>query len=132
MKDKNNLLNLIYPVGSIYITTSGISPQVFLGGTWEVFGKGRTLVGVDTTDTTGTYTKSEQVGGEEKHTLTTNEMPSHSHYYTKLYSSGFVGNIGSSGDKLTSTNTATETEGGSQPHNNMQPYITVYMFKRTA
>lgn len=132
LKDKNNLLNLIYPVGSIYITTSGISPQVFLGGTWEVFGKGRTLVGVDVSDTTGAYTKSEQVGGEEKHTLTTNEMPSHSHYYTKLYNSGFVGNIGSSGDVLTSTNAATETEGGSQPHNNMPPYITVYMFKRTA
>ena len=51
LKDKNNLktylLEYIYPIGSIYITTGLISPQVFLGGTWEIFGQGRTLVGVD-------------------------------------------------------------------------------------
>ena len=136
LKDENNLktylLKYIYPIGSIYITTGLISPQVLLGGTWEVFGQGRTLVGVDPQDKTGKYTATGKTGGEETHTLTTSEMPSHSHYYTKLYSSGFVGNIGSSGDVLTSTNELTQAEGGGQPHNNMPPYITVYMYKRTA
>ena len=51
LKDENNLktylLEYIYPIGSIYITTGLISPQVFLGGTWEIFGQRRTLVGVD-------------------------------------------------------------------------------------
>ena len=136
LKDENNLktylLEYIYPIGSIYITTGLISPQVFLGGTWEIFGQRRTLVGVDPQDKTGKYNATEKTDGEETHTLTTSEMPSHSHYYTKLYSSGFVGNVGSSGNELTSTNESTSSEGGSKPHNNMPPYITVYMYKRTA
>lgn len=48
---QNDLLNMVYPVGSIYMSVNNVSPQTFLGGTWQAFGAGRTLVGVDTSQT---------------------------------------------------------------------------------
>lgn len=74
----NKILTLdnIYPIGSIYMSTSPTNPQNLFGGKWEAFGQGRTIIGAGTSDqafTAGT------TGGASTHTLTINEMPSHTH-----------------------------------------------------
>lgn len=74
---KSDLIELIYPVGSIYISVKNTSPATFLGGTWESFGSGRTLIGVDANDSD--FSTAEKTGGEKAHTLSSNEIPSHAH-----------------------------------------------------
>jgi hypothetical protein len=130
------LRDIFYPVGSIFQSTDETSPATFIGGTWERFGNGRVLVGVDEEDSD--FSAIGKTGGEKEHTLTTDEMPSHEH------SLGRTANSGSSdynGKKVMGapynstfypTSAATNTTGGDKAHNNMQPYITVYMFRRTA
>lgn len=72
----SEILNLIYPTGSILINTTGANPSDYLGiGTWEAWGSGRVPVGVDS----GTFATAEETGGAETVALTTNELPSHSH-----------------------------------------------------
>ena len=136
-----NVENQIYPVGSIYIAVNNTNPSTLFGGTWESFGEGRTLIGVGTgTDSNSTQKvfASNETGGEYNHTLTINEMPNHNHNFSYAMSAN---NNSSyyvlSGVKqfLTSAQTAMSTTyetGGSESHNNIQPYITVYMWKRTA
>ena len=68
----NNLINLIYPIGSIYTSTRNVSPATFLGGTWTQI-KDTFLLTAGDTYQAGT------TGGEATHTLTTSEMPSHAH-----------------------------------------------------
>lgn len=135
--DVTGKLKGIYPVGSIYLSVNDTNPSTLFGGTWEQISKGRTLVGVDTEDTD--FNEAENIGGEKTHTLTTNEMPSHTH---KLYSeySGpdtapawlatYAGTTGSSESKRYA-NAITST-GGSQAHNNMPPYFTCYIWCRIA
>ena len=128
------LLDLIYPVGSIYLSVNSASPDTLFGGTWEQI-QGRFLLGMSSSYPAGSQ------GGEEKHTLTTSEIPSHSH--VALYGldgavDDFLG--GSNADygvrpgSGTATNYAykTSSTGGGQPHNNMPPYLAVYIWKRTA
>ena len=136
----NSVFLKSYPVGSIYISTSSTNPGNTYGGTWVEYGKGKTLVGVDSCDTD--FNTVEKIGGEKTHTLTVNEMPSHSHSITRISPYGLPYN-NSSGTSLGSGSIVTYSEsyeplykientGGSQAHNNLQPYITVYMWKRTA
>lgn len=73
-------LDQVYPVGSIYISTNSTDPSAIIGGIWESFAQGRTLIGVDSTDTD--YEGGGLTGGSKTHTLTTNEMPSHGHTFT--------------------------------------------------
>lgn len=125
-----------YPVGSVYISiSSNFNPNTSFGGTWERFGQGRTLIGEGTGNdgsTSMSFTAG-STGGEYKHKLTVDEMPKH-HHYISGYSSAFgtnyyynlVGGTNNYGSKNTSDN------GGDEPHNNIQPYITVYFWKRTA
>lgn len=172
------LLELIYPVGSIYMTVDKDSdPAAFLGGTWERWGQGRVPVGVSADANDSDFGKVEQQGGERKHQLTTDEMPNHRHKgqysatqtytnhaqkptdppaqailvdqgtrevevqynvvkdtlsTTPYYSSGSgpVNDIFYS-YKVTSTYGVAD-DGGDISHNNLQPYITCYMWKRTA
>ena len=133
------LLNLIYPVGSIYMSVSNVSPATFLGGTWEQI-KDRFLLASGTTYAAGA------TGGEATHTLTKNEIPSHDHpHYHRI----FNGETNSEGakygfwyeDNLGVTRAGTQggqldfyigSTGGGGAHNNMPPYLAVYVWKRTA
>ncbi len=122
---------LLYPIGSIYMSIQDTNPSVFFGGTWERIAKGKTLVGVDEND--ADFNASSKTGGEKTHKLTINEMPSHNH--------SLLGNSGTGGKAETvpygsqatgTTMYAVQNTGNSQPHNNLQPYYTCYIFVRTA
>lgn len=130
----DDILDRIYPVGSIYMSaTLSTTTQVAnaLGGTWVAFGAGRVPVGVDTTQTE--FNTVLKTGGEKTHTLTTNEMPSHSHSYSLSYADGYLyGGGGLANVCNASTSRNTTSAGGDQAHNNLQPYITCYMYRRTA
>lgn len=76
----DNMLNKVYPIGSIYLTVNSTNPGTFLGGTWQLFGEGRTLVCGKSSDTD--FAKAKNVGGEKTHKLTINEIPSHTHTFT--------------------------------------------------
>ena len=126
---------LLYPVGSIYMSINSKNPSELFGGTWERIAKGKTLVGVDESDTD--FNTSQKTGGEKTHTLTINEMPSHNHAPTNQWfvsygtGAGWADFGGGSMAKLgLMGNTA--NRGGSQAHNNMQPFFTCYIFVRTA
>lgn len=120
-----------FPVGSIYLSVVNTNPTKWFGGTWEQIAKGRTLVGVDENDTN--FNTVKKTGGEKTHTLTIKEMPAHNH--PLKYGTGGSGawgtNINQSGS-TSSDNFAIANTGGGQPHNNMPPYYTVYIFVRTA
>lgn len=122
-------IRTIYPVGSIYISTLSTNPVTLLGfGTWAAFGAGKVLVGIDGTD--ADFDTAEETGGEKTHVLTSTEMPAHTHTVGYGYTGGAVpngGNEGSTAAAITSSST-----GGDGAHNNVQPYIVVYMWKRTA
>jgi len=132
---RTTILNMIYPVGSIYASvTMSTAAQVMtaFGGTWVAWGAGRVPVGVDTSDTD--FDTAEETGGEKTHTLTTGEMPSHTH---NVY--GRTGNTAAGSNCYqgrnwagTAVTTDTSSAGGGNAHNNLQPYITCYMYKRTA
>lgn len=173
--DKTSILNLVYPVGSIYMSVNNVSPQTFLGGTWTAWGSGRVPVGVSTNDSD--FGTVEKTGGEKKHQLTTNEMPSHRHIgqysYTKTYTNHaqkptdpptqalevnqgtqevevqykvitdnvattlyYASGSGPTNDIFFSEKVKSQygvaDNGSDIAHNNLQPYITCYMWKRTA
>lgn len=156
--------NLMYPVGSIYMSTSSTNPSSLFGGTWVAWGAGRVPIGVgtgtDINSKTQTFSAG-STGGEYSHTLTTQEMPAHyhvpgreadksngsnTHFSTNVSlgvdevardtvgsgtQGGYVIRAKGSPEWLFDTRT-TSTEGESQTHNNIQPYVTCYMWKRTA
>ena len=74
-------MNSIYPVGSIYISVSNTNPSTLFGGTWVAFGEGRTIIGMGSNGIDN-YTTVEDTSGSSSKTLTTSNLPSHSHYYT--------------------------------------------------
>ena len=127
----------IYPVGSIYISANSTSPANLFGGTWEQI-KDRFLLAAGDVYTAGS------TGGEAQHTLTVSEMPSHNHTMP-LRCNWSNGSDGVKQQWALDMSFETEDgvgtwpcEGGSgatgsnMPHNNMPPYLTVYMWKRTA
>lgn len=124
----------VFPVGAVYISVTSTNPATYFGGTWVTFGQGRTLVGVNTSDTD--FNTVEKTGGEKTHKLTQNEMPSHSHdqYVTANSGGGATRNDFDSDTHgiLYAQGCTTAATGGSTAHNNLQPYITVYFWKRTA
>lgn len=211
---KKDIVDLIYPVGSIYISMNSANPSTLFGGTWQAFGQGRVLIGAGTVVNDGSTSLSftaGSTGGEYEHKLTTSEipshahsfsgttsannrshthsytkatgvqghtltiaeMPSHSHNFTVPISREWNGNGGaayqldssredrptydnyisstggggshSHGLSTSSTNSGSESQnhthtfsgttgstGSGSSHNNIQPYIVVYMWKRTA
>lgn len=161
-EDGNNIipagiLDVIYPIGSIYMSatlTTATAVGNALGGTWEAWGAGRVPVGMGSNGTTN-YTTVEATGGEDRHTLTTSEMPSHTHNVGYLssaanyvpqgstnlrsfrvssnvytpYVNGGMTDIAPTGYTSVHFN---QNTGGGGSHENRQPYITCYMYKRTA
>lgn len=145
---KNNnktILDLTYPIGAIYMSIKNTNPSSLFGGTWVAWGSGRVPVGVDPTQTE--FNAVEKTGGEKTHTLTIGEIPNHSHGENTISEYGFnyplVSNNGegdsktgwlptSAGSEVTKNQVLTDSTGGNQPHNNLQPYVTCYMWKRTA
>ena len=145
ISDSNNLFLKMYPVGSIYTSIDSANPATKFGGTWVSFGTGRTLVGVDVTQTE--FDTVEETGGEKTHILTVSEMPSHTHnlkYW--IFNGGSAAGVGykyglpyqhDTGELYNSSTSGqiihyAENTGGGSAHNNLQPYVTVYMWKRTA
>ena len=131
-ENSNNVFLKTYPVGSIYISTSSTNPSIIYGGTWERYGQGKTLVGLNESESE--FSTVNKIGGEKTHTLTISEMPRHNHILymnsgTDDLSRGFW-LVQDAVPVSTSITNITEYEGWSQPHNNLQPYITVYMWKR--
>jgi hypothetical protein len=121
------ILDTIYPVGSIYIETTGVNPGTTFGvGTWTAFGAGRVLVGVGTSDA---VFAAGATGGESTHTLITAEMPAHTHT-AAMNNGGYVDY--DDGGGVTVGNATSGSTGGDGAHNNLQPYIVVYMWTRTA
>ena len=125
----------LHPVGSIYTnSTNSTNPATLLGfGTWAAFGAGRVPVGFDSGDSD--FSSAEGTGGAKSHTLTVAEMPEHSH--TAILSNGEVGGTpiyptGAISPVLPTYEMNTNDAGGGDAHNIVQPYITVYMWKRTA
>lgn len=142
----NFVLDNVYPIGSIYMNVNSTNPGTLFGGTWEQI-QGRFLLGMSSSYPAGSQ------GGEASHTLTTEEMPSHGHnpaneagysgFITnskKAFSVGDMGSQSGSGRYYPfasaafniSRNTLTGTTGGGKSHNNMPPYLSVYIWKRTA
>ena len=180
----NERLNKTYPVGSIYITTSySTASQVAsaLGGTWQAYGSGKTLVGVNTSDSN--FSTVGKTGGSATTTLSASNLPSHSHsipalsgstnsagthtHNLSVWSFNGVDNSGgisrygldfaktgthaikTSVDEsaentwgiysagahthtVTTKASTSGTTGSGTSFSNLQPYITVYMYKRTA
>lgn len=138
-----------YPVGSIYLSVVSTNPSTTLGfGTWAAFGPGRTLVCVDAGQTE--FDTVEETGGAKAHTLTTGEMPAHAHVHnahghSARFNAGGTGSganaIGAAfdnthletgNDNIIATTSTEQNAGGGAAHNNLQPYITCYIWKRTA
>lgn len=136
-----------YPVGSIYISVNNINPTTYFGGVWEQI-KDKFLLACGSTYGAGA------TGGEATHKLTESEMPKHQHKHNPNDSTA-VGvsfkngtanrsyRIGSNSsgqyvfsalatDSLEFATTSTAKTGGDNAHNNMPPYLAVYVWKRTA
>lgn len=122
-----------HPVGSLFETTVSTNPGTLYGGTWAAWGGGRTPVGVNTADTS--FNTVEKTGGAKTHTLTVQEIPNHDHDLNAVnegvdnpnggYHPGWTFN------KQYTAQVMSASTGGGQAHNNLQPYITCYMWKRT-
>lgn len=124
-----DLLDLVYPIGSIYMNTNNVNPQSIFGGVWQKI-EGRFLLG-----SSGNYTLG-LLGGEAAHTLTISEMPKHKP--SILLNTQDSNVTGSAANWQVVTNGRYYAIdmfleiGGSQAHNNMPPYLVVNIWKRTA
>lgn len=140
-----DLLQLVYPVGSIYISAGNVSPQTFLGGTWQPVEDVFLLAA-------GSLYPAGSTGGEAAHTLSQEEMPRHYHLTmapnknnTNNQTTTYGGvlptiewqsseGVGVASDFLANTDNVPSDcyTGGSKAHNNMPPYLAVYMWRRTS
>lgn len=135
-KVRGTIFDAIYPVGSIYLSYNHVNPGTLFGGTWARI-ENAFLWASTASDTIGV------TGGEKTHTLTVNEMPRHRHNVGAYKSSDGNGSVLDAYTALVSTSNCADTtskyytsatllSGGSQPHNNMPPYIQVSVWRRTA
>ena len=142
-----SVIDMVYPVGAIYMSVNSTNPGNLFGGKWEQI-KDRFLLAAGDTYTAGS------TGGEATHALTVNEMPKHDHvvgirvqgydgwdnYTSRDYGVMFKANdtVGyhtpnyTAHSMIVTADSFTYNSGSSLSHNNMPPYLTVYMWKRTA
>lgn len=126
------IFDMMYPVGSIYMSATLSNASAVnnaLPGTWQAWGAGRVPVGVDTSQTE--FDTVEETGGEKTHTLTIQEMPSHGHGISTIGGTALDSGYTYSSRGAMNRNFC-DKEGGGQAHNNLQPYITCYMYKRVS
>ena len=146
-----------YPVGSIYMSVNSTSPADLFGGTWEAMPAGRVLLAQGTSEW-GVEYQAGSTGGEHEHQLSVGELPEHGHIATCSTNGEHVHTAptynGSGGapngrisevDRVNRSSTVTVDKAGSHSHtisvsdtgknlshNNMSPYLSVYIWKRTA
>ena len=138
IKNGDNIENIMlanYPVGSIYFSVDSANPSTKFGGTWVAWGAGRVPVGVDTADRA--FNTVEKKSGEKVHVLTQSELPPTIDFKTNSIGFQVYGEGTNEGEEVATafgSNTTLNLSniGGGQAHNNLQPYITCYMWKRTA
>lgn len=140
--NKKKLSDILFPVNSIYLSVSSTNPTNYFGGTWVQIAQGRTLVGVDTSDSDFNVVK--KTGGEKAHTLTVAELAEHKHTLWFTAASGDLGTnthyhnygeglaFGINNQRLYGRSDMIDNSGGGQAHNNMPPYFTCYIWLRTA
>ena len=131
---KTYILESVYPVNSIFTSTSSTNPGTSLGfGTWAAFGEGRVLVGKASS---GTFATGGATGGAETHTLSVSEIPSHTHTEGGTQEFGTTSStstgVRNTGNFSPGKQYETQATGGGSAHNILQPYIVVYMWKRTS
>ena len=125
------IIDLVYPVGSIYLSVGSTSPAALFGGTWQQI-ENRFLLGAGSDYTAGT------TGGEAEHSLTIDEIPSHSHKWPSKYSTSIGAYIwytpwtNNSGTIDAQVRAHTDAAGGGEAHNNMPPYLAVFVWKRVS
>ena len=137
---KQALLNLLYPIGIILEFGQDMDPNSkFIGQTWEEYGAGRVTIAAgsytDKNGTVGSYTIGEEENGEYQHTLTVSEMPSHRHSkstHNEPSSGQYAGKWCQGSSSASGWTDYTDYTGGSQAHHNIQPYIVVKRWIRTA
>lgn len=170
-----NIIDKVYPVGSIYMSVVNNSPANFIGGTWVALNEGRVLIGANSTYTAGktggefthkitvaelpkhNHSASTASAGAHTHTASTNSTGDHAHNYVCYKTAEAVYNIGGGSHIMNVGSTLATTSAGTHSHtvtiasadahthtvtvnntgrgsamNNMQPYLAVYMWKRTA
>lgn len=130
----------LYPVGAVYISANSTSPATLFGGAWEQLND-RFLLGA------GDIYAAGSTGGEAKHTLTVNEMPGHAHIlpykadwgsqngigpWEAMFTDGTMTDTGADGYAGKWHTYQTQRNGSDLPHNNMPPYLVVYMWKRVS
>lgn len=132
---KSTIADLVYPVGSIYMSVNSISPATLFGGTWARIKDTFLLAAGDT------YAPGD-TGGSASHTLAESELPAHSHFLTTTNNTGDIANPGSSlkmpsgygatNDELGYTLAETSETGSGDAFSTLPPYLAVYVWKRTA
>lgn len=130
---QNDILNFVYPIGSIKMSTDNVNPSDVIGGVWTRWGNGRVPISVD--DNQEEFRLSENVGGEKEHTLTIDEIPAHNHNVaTEINGTRTISNILQQVEvpRYEERMIQTSLTGGGEAHNNLPPYITCYFWKRTA
>ncbi len=150
-------LSAVYPIGAIFTTVTAYANSaavvaVIGGTTWVAFAAGKMLIGLDSSDTD--FDTVEETGGAKTHTLTASEIPAHDHVYAKINGQGSGSGVNFSGsstalhynytktdtDSVSATTNHARDESsitsgtypGGSAHSIMNPYIAVYMWKRTA
>lgn len=128
-KVKSTILNTVWPIGSVYISTNTTNPSTLFGGGWTRI-TGKFLLAADDS----TYTNG-STGGEATHKLTISEMPSHNHG-TMVVNQNSTNEYGclvtATGGNAKINTIYSSNIGGSTAHNNMPPYLVVCIWKRTS